>query len=176
MIPYTNYPYQNNQTTNYPYQTQPTSLNAPGNMYNPYPQNITGQNNIYNNPVNTNQSFISGRIVENQSEIKPNEIPMDGSLSFFPTKDCSCIYVKVWGNDGQLRTFRFVPEKQDGMEPQSEFSQVLSRLDSIEKKLSIMNVNNKPYKKTTYYNKELVNNKNNKPQTEVKDYNNQSNN
>lgn len=51
-----------------------------------------------------------GMSISDPSEIKPKDIPMDGQMSFFPMNDYSCIYAKVWTDDGRLRTFRFIPE------------------------------------------------------------------
>lgn len=51
-----------------------------------------------------------GMSIADPSEIKPKDIPMDGQMSFFPMNDYSCIYAKVWTDDGRLRTFRFIPE------------------------------------------------------------------
>lgn len=51
-----------------------------------------------------------GMSIADPTEIKPKDIPMDGHMSFFPMDDYSCIYAKVWTDDGRLRTFRFIPE------------------------------------------------------------------
>lgn len=51
-----------------------------------------------------------GMSITSPEDIKPKDIPMDGHMSFFPMDDYSCIYAKVWSNDGVLRTFRFIPE------------------------------------------------------------------
>lgn len=51
-----------------------------------------------------------GMSISDPTEIKPKDIPMDGHMSFFPMDDYSCIYAKVWTDDGRLRTFRFIPE------------------------------------------------------------------
>lgn len=56
---------------------------------------------------------VSGRWVQNAEEIRPNEVPMDGGLYFFPQQDYQCIYAKVWSQDGQLLTYRFLPEKKE---------------------------------------------------------------
>lgn len=69
-----------------------------GNPYNPYltnqmngmfPQNNPGftpptpQN--FQNPVpNMQPPSIRGRLVQSVEEIRPNEVPMDGSVSYFP--------------------------------------------------------------------------------------------
>lgn len=82
---------------------------------------------------------LSGRMVTNPQEIRPNEVPMDGSVSFFPSSDGSYIYAKFWGPDGNIQTRVFVPEQPiSAEEPQgpSEFNQVMARLDKIEQMLA----------------------------------------
>lgn len=77
------------------------------------------------------QSSISGKFVSSVSEIKPNDVPMDGSMGIFPQQDGSCIYARAWGNDGTISTVRYVPETQP--EPVDTFrDDVLSRLEKIE--------------------------------------------
>ena len=57
-----------------------------------------------------------GMSIHDPADIKPMDIPMDGHMSFFPMDDYSCIYAKVWSNDGVLRTFRFFPETIEQVE------------------------------------------------------------
>lgn len=57
---------------------------------------------------NTPQS-IFGHVVSNESEIKPNEVPMDGSIALFPLSDFTSIIAKQWSQDGTIKTLKFVP-------------------------------------------------------------------
>lgn len=97
-----------------------------------------------------------GMSISDPSEIKPKDIPMDGQMSFFPMNDYSCIYAKVWTDDGRLRTFRFIPEiesvsveapQHEAFNPQELADSVIApmekkfgafdkRLDKIEKSIS----------------------------------------
>jgi hypothetical protein len=52
---------------------------------------------------------INGRIVQEVDNINANEVPMDGSMAFFPKQDLSEIYVKGWNADGTIRTTVFKP-------------------------------------------------------------------
>lgn len=45
-------------------------------------------------------SVVPGRTVASENEIKPNEIPMDGTISLFPLSDYSAIFAKQWKSDG----------------------------------------------------------------------------
>lgn len=117
-----------------PAQPQPQGGNQ---MYYPQPP----QNTTYppSNPVPqqvepVRQSVIPGRAVNSPEDIRPNEIPMDGTLCYFPTRDFSRIYVKAWDSDGQLKTFIFenaqVPVPDTPKEDPTD--KVLKRLDEIE--------------------------------------------
>lgn len=53
---------------------------------------------------------VVGRWVSSFDDIKPRDVPMDGSICFFPQDDYTCIYAMVWGNDGTIKPFRFIPE------------------------------------------------------------------
>lgn len=59
------------------------------------------------NPQN-NQNGIRGRVISDISQVVPNEVPMDGSVSLFPSQDYSCIYGKYWASDGTIKTIKFV--------------------------------------------------------------------
>ena len=41
--------------------------------------------------------------------INANEVPMDGSMAFFPKQDMSEIYVKGWNADGTIKTVVYKP-------------------------------------------------------------------
>ena len=109
--------------------------------YYPYTPN-------WNRPVMTNQAPVQnqqingtlpGKVITNLQEVRPNEVPMDGSASIFPMNDFSSIYVKAWGPDGNIQTFKFIPDVTTNKEVDrgpSEFDKIMERLDSIEKRLS----------------------------------------
>lgn len=52
---------------------------------------------------------INGRIVQAIENINANEVPMDGSMAFFPKQDMSEIYVKGWNADGTIKTIVYKP-------------------------------------------------------------------
>ena len=56
---------------------------------------------------------INGRIVQAVENINANEVPMDGSVSFFPKQDLTEIYAKSWNADGTIRTLTFKPILND---------------------------------------------------------------
>ena len=66
-----------------------------------------------------------GRWVDSPNEILPKEVPMDSQIYFFPQTDYSCIYAKIWTQDGRLMTYRFLPEENQPVtqpNPQSGMS------------------------------------------------------
>lgn len=69
--------------------------------------------------VQPRQSYLQGRMVESENDIKPNEIPMDGTVTFFPKSDLSCVYGKTWTQDGVLKPLKFVRE-EDIPQPKEE--------------------------------------------------------
>lgn len=52
---------------------------------------------------------INGRIVQAVENINANEVPMDGSMAFFPKQDLSEIYVKGWNANGTINTIVYKP-------------------------------------------------------------------
>ena len=81
-------------------------------------------------------SAMSGRVVSQEADITPQEVPMDGSFSWFPMADGSAVIGKRWNSDGTIQTVRYAPESA---EPQhtvetvpSYVSDISSRLDRIE--------------------------------------------
>lgn len=57
-------------------------------------------------PSNSSPSF-GGRLIQDFTEVKPNETPMDGSITLFPTKDLSEIYLRTWTPNGRLMSFLY---------------------------------------------------------------------
>lgn len=53
---------------------------------------------------------LNGRIVQVVENINANEVPMDGSMAFFPKQDLSEIYVKGWNADGTIKTIVYKPQ------------------------------------------------------------------
>ena len=56
---------------------------------------------------------INGRVVQSADMITANDVPMDGSVAFFPTQDLSEIYAKSWDANGKIVTRLFKPVLED---------------------------------------------------------------
>ena len=90
---------------------------TPQTPYSPYtynmnfmqPQRMQQPELQYQQINNQQQQFqsVNGKIVPAMENINPNDVPMDGSVAFFPKQDLSEIYVKSWNADGTIRTITF---------------------------------------------------------------------
>lgn len=85
-------------------------------------------NSYQNQQLNRFQS-IPGRLVNNLDEITPQEVPMDGSVSLFPTNDFSAIYAKTWTKDGTIATMKFIPEKQETAPTPNLLEEKINKID-----------------------------------------------
>jgi hypothetical protein len=102
---------------NNPYQPQMMTY-TPG--YNAYPYNPMQrfqeqqlpQQPVQQVPQQQNlqmQTGINGRMVTAVEQIAANDVPMDGSVAFFPKQDLTEIYAKQWGADGSIKTVVYKP-------------------------------------------------------------------
>lgn len=104
---------------NNPYQTTTMMNNNYMPMQNPYADRLNFLQNYQQSlqqPMQMNQqpmpqqiAGINGRIVQAVENINANEVPMDGSMAFFPKQDLSEIYVKGWNADGTIKTIVYKP-------------------------------------------------------------------
>lgn len=130
-----------NNMANWEYNQQTQTQAAP-------PPNMNGWKTYSPDPPAPPVRRTDGYWVESFNDIKPKDVPMDGEMHFFPQSDSSCVYAKLWTNDGQLLSFRFLPEKVETpkQEPVSNINDILKgyeimterqteRLEGVEQKL-----------------------------------------
>lgn len=84
---------------------------------------------------------LTGKVVQALEAITANDVPMDGSVAFFPKQDLSEIYIKSWNADGTIRTMTFKPVTENvditsGTKTEENINGIMERFDSIENKLS----------------------------------------
>ena len=83
-----------------PYYTQMNNFNQQYNPQQPYMERLAGLQQFQQSlqaqqPQQPQQQFqqmpmgISGRVVPNAEAIAANDVPMDGSVAFFPMQDMS---------------------------------------------------------------------------------------
>lgn len=77
-------------------------------MQTPQPPTFNANYQWGQNSQNRNQTF-RGFYVNDPAEIRPGDVPMDGSICFFPASNLSSITIKQWNSMGQLDTMVFVP-------------------------------------------------------------------
>lgn len=140
-------PYQIPQANNYMPQYQPYQQ-----AYNPM-QNIQR----FQQPQQPEQmqQGIFGKVVQSQDSIVANDVPMNGSVAFFPKSDLSEIYAKQWSADGTISTMVFKPIQNDSpnkLSPDTEklkiglsdevtevfnkhFDTLFSKMEELEKKI-----------------------------------------
>ena len=79
---------------------------------------------------------IFGKTVQNESQITPNDVPMDGTIALFPLQDFSKIIAKQWTPNGLIQTLEYLPETAKDEKPTVTLDEVMAhmddRLDQIE--------------------------------------------
>lgn len=115
------YPNYSQMINPYQQMTYP-QINSPYmermNYMQQYQQNLqpVQQQNV---PVQTQQPMgITGRTVQSVEQITANEVPMDGSLAFFPRQDMAEIYAKQWNADGTIKTVIYRPVMDNAVNSQ----------------------------------------------------------
>lgn len=56
---------------------------------------------------------LPGYFVNNEDDILVRDIPMDDSISYFPTRDLSKIYIRQWNKRGNLECLTYVLEQPE---------------------------------------------------------------
>lgn len=111
------------------------------NTYNPYfqPQRF---DQPLQNPMQSslqNRTFLNGKSVDSIDVVKAMDIPLDGSVSYFPLADGSAIVTKQLLNDGTSKTVVYRPVTNErpsvayvGIE---EFNELREDFNNIKKQL-----------------------------------------
>lgn len=119
--------------------------------YNPYQQQPMNYNPVFTNYPQMTQNIpqriqqepqIMGKIVQNAEMITANDVPLNGSVAFFPKQDLSEIYAKSWTADGVIRTMTFKPIQNEEVgnlsteSTESQIGAILNVTDGLEKTLN----------------------------------------
>ena len=122
-----------------------TTMNYGGGP-RPYPSN-SPQEFSSNNSVNPVRTPFTGKFIADERDILPNDVPMDGRLSLFPSKDMSVIVAKAWTANGNMNTVRYIPDPDQFAKSQAEDQEVLNdilrRLGDLESSLKAKTVASK---------------------------------
>ena len=134
-----------------PYQISQTNSYVP--QYQSYQQAYNPMQNIqrFQQPQQFEQmqQGIFGKVVQSQDSIVANDVPMNGSVAFFPKSDLSEIYAKQWSADGTISTMVFKPIQNDNPNKLSQDTEKLKiglsdevtevfmkRFDELEKRIN----------------------------------------
>ena len=125
--------------------------------YNPYYQpqrfqNVDQQNQqsmmtTYQPPLQlTKPTTLLGKSVDNIDVVKATDIPLDGSISYFPLTDGSAIVTKQLQMDGTSKTIIYKPVKEEGKEePQRPFKHLLRRVLALGQRLQVQERTQPPH-------------------------------
>lgn len=131
----------------YPPQSFPQGANALGGWQNPQSMGYQGfgNQNGFQQPY---RSGMPGRVVQDITEVRPNEVPGDGSPAIFVKNDMSCVYVKYLSNVGKIETLVYEQAANKAISPEtSEMEEIRQKLDEL---LRLTQKRNKPYHKPPY--------------------------
>lgn len=146
-----------------PYQIPQVNSYVP--QYQQYQQAYNPMQNIqrFQQPQQPEQiqQGIFGKVVQSQDSIVANDVPMNGSVAFFPKSDLSEIYAKQWSADGTISTMVFKPIQNDNHNKLSQdteklkiglsdeateifnkhFDTLFSKMEELEKKIDEKSLN-----------------------------------
>lgn len=98
-----------------PYYFQPQNQRTQPMEQQNQPYTSPLQNPMQNSPLQ-NRQFLNGKSVDSIDVVKAMDIPLDGSISYFPIADGSAIVTKQLQTDGTSKTIVYRPvneEKKD---------------------------------------------------------------
>ena len=82
------------------------------------------------------QPMLTGHLVASQEDIKPNDVPMNGSAAYFPSQDGQVIYAKAWNQNGTITTVEYVPRQGQEVQQAPTLFDIANQLSNIEDLLS----------------------------------------
>lgn len=106
----------------------------------------TGWRSAYSNPGNPTYTdpmrpSLPGFYISDPNNISARDVPMDGSISFFPASDLSYIIIKQWNGNGMISEAKYIPapvtqqsdsQKQDQDTPDDQGQQQTSNQSNSE--------------------------------------------
>lgn len=123
------------------------------NTYNQPLQNNTmnTQSSAANSLMNTRQS-LNGKLVDSVDVVKSMEIPLDGSISYFPLTDNSAIITKSLNTDGTSKITVYKPVVENTKDTPKyvtfeDLESSMSKVDDLKEELRDLKQDFKDYKK-----------------------------
>lgn len=90
------------------------------------------------------QRGITGRMVGAPSDIAPQELPMDGSVAYFPTQDGTAIYARALNPDFTVSMVKYVPAVEDAPAEDAAQPTLLDVLNSLDDLKDMVKVGTQP--------------------------------
>lgn len=91
------------------------------------------------NPYQQQNNGISGRSVSRVEDITVNDIPMDGTMSYFPLNSGMEIYGKRWNADGTVSTVLYKAElPKSDTEKEKEVNSIDQSINRLECQISAL--------------------------------------
>ena len=87
-----------------------------GNYYNQQPQQQAMQQNLYRTPM-----VLQGKQIDSLDVVKATDIPLDGSVSYFPLADGTAIATKQLMQDGTSKITIFKPSDEENSTQQIKY-------------------------------------------------------
>lgn len=87
-----------------------------GNYYNQQPQQQAMQQNLYRTPM-----VLQGKQIDSLDVVKATDIPLDGSVSYFPLADGTAIATKQLMQDGTSKITIFKPTENETSAEQPKY-------------------------------------------------------
>lgn len=111
-------------------------------MYQPQMQRVQPMEQPYNQyvpqPVYKQQGGLQGKSVDSLDVVKAMEIPLDGSISYFPLTNGTAIITKQLQTDGTSKTVVYEPVKEENKEERPQYITA----EELKKQVNIINQNN----------------------------------
>ena len=102
------------------------------------PMQYDAQNLIqpqYNAAQFTKPISLLGKSVDNIEVVKAMDIPLDGSISYFPLTDGSAIVTKQLRNDGTSKTIIYKPIEEEKMTTYVTFDELDKIIEDLKKEI-----------------------------------------
>lgn len=111
-------------------------------MYQPQMQRMQQVEQPYNQynsqPIYKQQAGLQGKSVDSIDVVKAMEIPLDGSVSYFPLTNGTAIITKQLQQDGTSKTIVYEPVKEEEKESRPQYITA----EELTKQVNIINQNN----------------------------------
>ena len=108
--------------------------------YNPYAR----PQDYYTQPVMpyNRQPTVQGKVVDNMDVVKATDIPLDGSISYFPLADGTAIISRQLQSDGTSRMIVYKPMNTEETKyaTEKDIKNIRQELESLKRQLSVKKV------------------------------------